>query len=136
MAPIPKIPEGRKPLELERIEKRQRRTLDEKANKGKARKRDGHKCRWPRCECQKVKLALETAHVKAKGMGGDHGSRSGTENLLTLCRLKHQGPRDSLHSGDLSITKLTPAGCDGPLEFYDNGVLVGREVAVGVLEQT
>ena len=62
----------------------------EKDEKAKVRKRD-RICRWPRCECQRLKdIRLECAHLDGKKIGGDHGLRSTADNMILLCFLKHQ----------------------------------------------
>jgi len=100
-----------------------------KANKAKAKRRDGYRCRWPFCTCHTLKLRLESDHVVPLSLGGSDD----TSNLFTACYVVHQGAH-SLHSGDLEIRYLTPQGCDGICAFYDNGRLVAREKAIGVLE--
>jgi len=133
------------PLRSERQAKRRTRTAAERKAKKAAKLRDRNRCRWPRCRCHFDKEPLESAHWRGKGIGGDHGLRSHSENLITLCRDRHQG-YVSLHSGDLRIAPLTDETMDGPCEFYrrertygafaDEGtwVLEGREVVIGRLE--
>jgi hypothetical protein len=84
----------------------------EKTEKAKVRKRD-RTCRWPGCDCGRLKLRLEVAHVVAKSLGGS----SHADNLILLCFIKHQGV-PSLHSGDLKIEPRTSAGTNGPCDFY------------------
>lgn len=74
-------------------------------------------CRVPWCEGWQV---CEMAHLDAKGMGGDRGIRTTTDNCMVLCSEHHQGPR-SHHSGHLKIRPLTANGADGPccFEFYE-----------------
>jgi hypothetical protein len=122
-----------KPLALERHERRLKREKFEREEKAKVRRRD-RKCRWPHCECQAMRARPEVHHVNRKGSGGDHGLRSTADQMLLLCYAKHQGPV-SQHSGDCEIVMLTAAGTDGPCEFFEKGVSVGREIAVGVLEK-
>ena len=64
--------------------------------------------------------ALEMAHLKAKGMGGDRGIRTTTRNCAMVCHEHHQGTR-SLHSGHIKWRALSNKGADGPLcfEFYE-----------------
>jgi hypothetical protein len=85
----------------------------ERAVEDAVRKRDGIKCRVPGC-----RSIGECAHLAPKGMGGDHGERTDTTNCLRVCAAHHRGPRGSIHSADLEIIKLTPAGADGPLAFH------------------
>ena len=75
--------------------------------------RDGKRCRVPGCRAD-----AECAHVEPKKMGGDHGERTDTLNCFRCCAEHHRGPRGSIHSADLEVIKLTPAGCDGPLAFH------------------
>lgn len=113
----------------------------ERTEKSKVRKRDGGN-RWPGKPNPGERL--EVAHFKGKGMGGDHGLRSTSENLIQFDWLTHQGPR-SLHSGHLKVVPLTRAICNGPVSFWEREGLpggrygrwrcVGRETAVGVLER-
>jgi hypothetical protein len=84
-----------------------------KAIERAVRNRDGVRCRVPGCRND-----AECAHVAPKGMGGDHGERTDTLNCFRCCRVHHTGPRGSIHSADLEVIKLTPAGCDGPLAFH------------------
>jgi hypothetical protein len=84
----------------------------EDREKTKARKRD-LRCRWPGCDCQTRRDRIEVAHIEDKSLLGP----SDSENLVCLCVARHQG-RPSLHSKDLRIEKLTPAGADGPLSFW------------------
>lgn len=111
----------------------------EEAQKTIARRRDGYRTRWP--SGNPLKLRLEVAHYKSKGMGGDHGRRSSSRDLITLTYLDHQGTR-SIHSGHKRIVPLDKEKrMAGPCEFYERDDLrkpwrlVGREVAVGVLEK-
>lgn len=121
----------------ERMEKRADIEAAEEKNKREVRRLDGYMCRVPHCDCLKRRDRLEVAHLVDKGIGGDHGVRSGLENLILLCLAHHQG-RVSLHQGTLKIEPLTPEGMRGPCEFWvsDGGsgwVSIGREEAVGVL---
>jgi hypothetical protein len=115
----PKYPSG-KTLGEERAEKRTDRRSFEQGEKAKARRRD-FPCRWPRCDCHRLGLPHETAHVENKGMGGDHSNRSRVDQLAYLCRRRHQGPH-SLHTGHLAIEYQTVRGTDGPCNFYDTDI--------------
>ncbi len=93
-------------------------------------------CRWPHCPCHRQSIRLEAAHVKAKGMGGDHGERSGASNMILLCYLAHQGPH-SLHSGDRRVVPVDERrGTNGPCRFetkIDNAwVVVETESHIGI----
>lgn len=101
----------------ERIEKRA--ALDYAQDKAKhaAKRRDGHQCRKPGCANNLAHWRLESAHLDDKGMGGDHGLRSGERSdYVSLCFLCHQGPR-SIHSGDLRMEPLTAQRGDGLVRF-------------------
>lgn len=76
-----------------------------------ARKRDGGRCR----RCGRTG-DLEGAHLRTKGMGGDHGTWSHhRRHFLTLCHDCHQGPI-SLHSGHLVAVYGDEMG-DGMVTF-------------------
>lgn len=98
--------------------KARRRAIDtsERNEKAKVRKRDGRKCRWPNCEYKAERARLEVAHLKNKGIGGDHGKFSTADQMIHLCYLCHQGAK-SLHSGDRKIRPLTKEGTNGPCLF-------------------
>jgi hypothetical protein len=84
----------------------------EKREKAKVRARD-RKCRWPGCDCEKLRLPLEVAHIVSKSLGGSNDA----PNLMLLCVSRHQGS-PSLHSGDMEIRPQTAMGTDGPCDFY------------------
>jgi len=122
---------------LERKAKRAVVDNAERTHKKEVRARD-RGCRWPGCECRKLKLRTEVAHLAAKGVGGDHGERSEPENLIELCFVKHRGT-PSLHSGDLKIMPRTAVGANGPCDFFQRdeaGVfqLVASERTIGISE--
>lgn len=88
------------------------------------RKRD-RICRWPYCRHMKDQaVRLEVAHVEAKKIGGDHGVRSHSGNLMLLCFWHHQAdaqpghPEGSIERHDLKIEPLTAEGTNGPCSFY------------------
>lgn len=130
-----KPPRGTYKLERER--RRQEIAAAEEANKTAAKVRDGWKCRWP--ETHKCRGILEGVHVFVdKGMGGDHGTVSGTWNLMALCSWIHRtGPR-SIHSKDLWSEPMTDDGADGICSFWkrdEDGrpFMVAEEIAIGVI---
>ncbi len=135
MIGIPKFKNG-KTFTEERADTRAQRRSFEQSEKAKVRKRDGG-CRWPHCDCRQRGLPIETAHVNDKGMGGDHGKRSTADQMIRLCRPKHQGPV-SVHSGDLKIEPLSGMGTDGPCSFWKRDAedgswfLFAEETAIGV----
>lgn len=103
----------------------------EKREKAKVRARD-RKCRWPGCDCGRLRMPLEVAHVVSKSLGGSNAA----DNLILLCVEKHQG-RPSLHSGDLEVRPQTARGTDGPCDFYvlrERGrwECIGSERVIGV----
>ena len=111
------------------------RTAKRKAAKVTARSLDGGRCRWPHCECRTLGLSLESAHLKALGMGGNpDSSRDDPRNLITLCIETHRTGRLSLHKGTRKIVPLTDEGTRGPCEFWQDDehgqmYLVARERA-------
>ena len=113
----------------------------EEAEKAKVRKRDV-KCRWPHCEnCRIWKPRLEVAHVRAKGMGGDKGTRSTADQMVLLDYLTHQGD-GGLEQHGLRIEPMNAAlGTNGPCIFWKTDphtgeeYMVARERAVGILER-
>jgi hypothetical protein len=111
-----------KPLAATRRLKRRRdrsalRTTEDK-NKQAARRRDGHRCRFPRCGCRRVSIRLEASHLKHKGAGGNpSGSRSTPAGLILMCAQRHQDGVVSVHKGTLRVRPLTRKGCDGPVAW-------------------
>lgn len=76
--------------------------------------RDGWRCRVPWCGAEQW---IEMAHLVPKGMGGDHDLRTTTRLCAAICHQHHQGPRGSLHSGDLRVEFESDRGADGPVRF-------------------
>lgn len=95
---------------------------NELAAKTRAKLRDGYACR--RCGMTDYHgfcywNPIEAAHIRSKGMGGDHGRHSHHQrDYVTLCHDCHQGPR-SVHSGHVRIVVLGPKLGDGPVHFVD-----------------
>jgi hypothetical protein len=90
----------------------------EDQNKQTARRRDGHRCRFPRCGCRRVSIRLEASHLKHKGAGGNpSGSRSMPAGLILMCVQRHQDGVVSVHRGTLRVRPLTRKGCNGPVAF-------------------
>lgn len=88
----------------------------EDAEKDKVRALD-KRCRWPRCEnCRKHQhVALHVAHVvQAKGIGGDHGTRSTADQMMLLDAITHS--EQEKHRKD--VRPLTSAGTRGACEFW------------------
>lgn len=105
------------------IESRERRkavVAFEEGEKDRVRARD-KRCRWPQCEnCKRYQPRLEVAHVRAKGQGGDHGTRSSADQMILLDFLTHQGD-DGLERHQREIVPLTEKGTRGPCEFWATG---------------
>jgi hypothetical protein len=115
----PGTPHFKKPVVLKavRAKKTTKRATRERQQKDVVRDRDGY-CRFPLCGCRKLKLPLESAHLKHKGMGGNpKEDLSEPEKLITLCRARHRTLPISMHAGTLRIKPLTEAGTAGPCEF-------------------
>lgn len=105
--------------------------------KAEVRKRD-RICRWPHCEnCRRYKPALEVAHViRAKGMGGDHGTVSTSDKMMLLDRITHGEEEGNTRE----VRPLTDRGTWGACEFWrwtqaDGWFLIARETAPFVLER-
>jgi hypothetical protein len=103
-----------------------------------AKRRDGHQCRWPRCEFRRVVQPIDGAQFfEAKGMGGDPSLvRSSPDLLMALCRMHH----DLQEHGELKVEPLTDAMADGPCAFWSQRFnepryLVAQERAIGLLER-
>ena len=90
----------------------------EDREKRAVRLRDGGVCRWPFCGERGQRWRLEVAHLHAKGMGGDKGTRSTRDQMILLCFNCHQGP-NGLERHGKRITPLTDAGTYGPCKFEE-----------------
>lgn len=118
--------------------KTRRKAIEASEDREKAivRRRD-RVCRWPHCaNCKAFKPRLEVAHLRAKGYGGDHGTRSTADQLILLDYLTHQGS-DGLEQHGRKIEPLTPEGTNGPCAFFvadgvGGWVLVAEETAIGI----
>lgn len=118
-------------------ERRKEAKAFEDGEKDKVRKRD-KVCRWPHCEHCKgpVRPRLEVAHLRAKGYGGDHGTRSSADQMILLDFLTHQSGPESLEQHGRRIEPLTSAGTNGPCAFFRIGedgreYMVAEELSVG-----
>jgi hypothetical protein len=90
----------------------------ERLAKATVRKRDG-RCRFPLCQCHKLRLPLEASHQKHKGMGGNPtGDRSTSAGMVLLCRPRHRGWFRSVDAGAIWWEALTPDGADGPIRWW------------------
>ncbi len=117
---------------IARKTKRKAIEADEDRHKAIVRKRD-RICRWPHCKnCRSFKPRLEVAHVvRAKGMGGDHGTVSEPKDMMLLDFITH-GEQEQ-HRRDV-IPIQAELGTDGPCEFWMEDeagemVLVARELS-------
>jgi len=108
------------------LEKRQRRAdtvAHERREMTAAKRRDGGKCRRPRCGFKT--LPVDACHLQHRGAGGNpKGDRTTQNTVIALCRV-HHGMYDR---GDLRIEPLTGLDFGGPCEFYE------RETNIGSLE--
>jgi hypothetical protein len=104
----------------DRLKQRRQVAQQERDNKMQAKKRDGYKCRFPLCGCGRLQLPVESSHWRQhKGMGGDClGVRSGVEDLITICSHRHREGRIAIDKGTLRVLALTPAGANGPVEWW------------------
>lgn len=112
----------------------------EDREKTKVRKRD-LRCRWPHCaNCLAHRPPLDVAHVcGAKGMGGDHGTRSSAQQMMLIDHVTHLATGGIEQHGKW-VEPLTPEGTDGPCEFWQRDAhgrpfLVARELAPFIYER-
>lgn len=105
---------------LERLGKKRSRKLAEERAMSAARRRDGHRCRWPRCEFTGLTLAV--AHLEHRGMGGNPaGDKTERHKLILLC-VRHHDRFDGRAAPDVDIVPVdSRAGTDGPCVFYVRG---------------
>src|SRR4051812_19382491 len=104
-----------KPIKGEYLLSRKTAQQQHKAREAKTmrdvKKRDGRKCRVPRCPYAKRELPIDVCHVTHRGMGGNpKEDRTTTGLLFCACRV-HHGMYDR---GDLVVDPLTRDGMDGP----------------------
>jgi hypothetical protein len=130
------FPKPEKPLSVERHERKQQRSSHEDFVKRDAKRRDGGRCRWPRCEFKRVVQPIDPAHVfHAKGMGGDpKGIRSERKHIMALCRIHH----DLQETHKIEVEARTPDMADGACVFWDlrgDRYMVGIERSIGLLER-
>lgn len=133
----PKPPKGE--YDRKRKDARKEIVAAEEKVKAQVKALDHYQCRWPRCEyCRRYKPRLEAAHViRAKGMGGDHGTVTTIHHLMTLDFMTH-GEQER---GDRDVIPLdTEQGTRGPCEFWKKGedgemFLVARETAPFIYER-
>jgi hypothetical protein len=116
----PKPLRGEYRLEQKRLA-RERKAIEERIM-AEAKRRDGGKCRFPRCKYKD--LRVETAHLEHRGMGGNPAlDRTQRHKLIALC-LRHHQAFDSLRTID--IEPITERGTDGPVAFHEVHPETGR----------
>ncbi len=94
-----------------------------------AKRRDGGKCRFPRCEFAKSGMVIHAAHLVHRGAGGNPSlSRTTPENVVALCARHHQ----LLDLGHVRIECLTDKGASGPCAWYFDGQHIATESIIGV----
>lgn len=102
----------------------------ESLHKVEAKVRDFHRCQFPGCTVQ-GRGRVESAHLEGKGMGGDHGLRSGSAaDFVTTCYEHHQGVR-SLHSEHVDVRPASDQGANGPLVWYTRQALTDAFTPIG-----
>jgi hypothetical protein len=126
----PQWKQGRVAAKKAKQKNRRKRVATERENKAEVRRRD-KVCRFPRCGCRRLGEILkafgEVSHTKHKGPGGDpSGVRSGTENMVLICKWRHQDAPFSRHKQTIRVVYLTADGFDG---------LVAWEINWGALQQ-
>lgn len=103
-----------------------------------AKKRDGHVCRFPRCEYKAKDLPIDAAHAfQHRGSGGNpKGDLTERKLICSLCRAHH----GLLDAHEIAIDAMTDRLADGPLMFSARHRETGRmqcvavEKAIGISE--
>jgi hypothetical protein len=100
---------------LERRERRAALKRHEDAEMRAAKKRDGYRCRVPRCKYRRDNLTMHAAHLRHRSMGGNPtGDRTTRDQLITLCA-RHHGEFDA---GRLMMEICNPqSGTNGEVAF-------------------
>ena len=95
-----------------------------------AKKRDGHVCRFPRCEFKSKDLPIDPAHAfKHRGIGGNpKGDLTSRELIVSLCRAHH----GLLDAHEIEIDAMTTRMADGPLMFSARHRETGRMQCIAV----
>lgn len=105
-----------------------------------AKRRDGHRCRWPhQSDAERARCRLFTAtaaHLTHRGMGGDPKLlRTRRELLITLGWSCHRDTVDSLDAKDRRVVFLSDRKADAPCAFEKRvgrtWVLVHEEKFIG-----
>lgn len=108
-----------KPLRGEFLAERRQRSKDKSAAEQKimrqAKRRDGG-CRYPHCDCHKLKMPIAACHETHRGMGGNPKlDRTTVEQLISLCGRRH----DEWDRGLIAIVPQDRAiGFNGPADWY------------------
>lgn len=118
------------------VKKRRQRQGTLADNKRLAKQRDGNKCRFPLCGCQKRGDRLESAHKAHAGMGGDStGARAQSSNLITVCGHRHRTGVFALDRGTLQTRFLSARGYDDPIVWLIDSDEYGRRTGIDVFGQ-
>lgn len=100
----------------EQHDRRNLRKAAERREMQAALKRDGNRCRVPRCEFAVLNLVIEPAHQAHRGMGGNPaGDRTERKTVIALCKRHHR----LYDTARLDIEPLTAKVFDGPCDWYD-----------------
>ena len=121
--------------------KRQETSDHETREKAKVRRGDPG-CRFPRCVCRRLGLALAVAHLNHKGSGGNPtGDRSLAHLMIRLCSARHRESYISLDGETVSIIPMSSDGTRGPCRWFvdihalddgPTGTRPAKWVAIGV----
>jgi hypothetical protein len=97
--------------------KKRERKLAEEKTMAAAVRRDGGKCRWPRCEYKALKVAA--AHMDHRKMGGNpSGDKTQLHKLITLC-IRHHDQFDGRTIPSIAIEPISAQqGTSGPCAYY------------------
>lgn len=103
--------------DLERKGKKRSRKLAEDKTMAAAKRRDGNKCRWPRCEFKG--LNVECAHMEHRKMGGNpSGEATKRHKLIALC-IRHHDQFDGRDTTRIDIVPVNAQqGTDGPCSYF------------------
>lgn len=109
--------EPRGTYRLQQTAKKRSRKLSEEKVMAEAKRRDGGKCRWPRCEFKA--LLIETAHLEHRKMGGNpSGEATQRHKLIALC-IRHHDQFDGRTLPEVDVVPVSAEqGTDGPCAFY------------------
>lgn len=132
----PRPPRGE--YDLERKGKKRSRKVAEEKTMAEAKRRDGNKCRWPRCEFKTLHVAC--AHLEHRKMGGNPlGDKTERHKLIALC-IRHHDQFDGRTLPKIDIVPVNAQqGTDGPCSYFvlqESGqwLHVATERVIGVSE--